>query len=193
MRTNRIFVLFYDAKELNIKDVESELFTEEKVAFNFYFFHNKNMHFDKNIIYHNKLKELFDNVEPEFHIEGDTIRLVKQINDYNANSFRVLAEKEYESYLSKINYRIDCIFQSFFLFSQLYATKDMIFIFPLQIKTRFIEILKKEEKSFKKFDDLSYLVKKYDFVYRIQYYFGMDNTYSDKFTEEKIDSVFEII
>ncbi len=144
MDKTNTFVIFYQAGDMNINDAEKLVKTEKNTEFHMLFFHNKNLHFDKAVILREVLYKKFERVDPdtEYDNENNIIKLTKTLY-FNLLEFDREVDDEYEKYLSKINYRIECIFQTFSLFFRIYKNENQIYIFPVQILDKFIKYLEK--------------------------------------------------
>ncbi len=131
-------VVFYLSDELDLKDIEKELFTSNQEKFHFFFFHNKNLHFSKDIIKYQTLLAKFSNIEPEFNFKKNEITMKKKLN-MNIEDLQDEVENEFQQYKSRIQYRIDSIFQTFSMFSKLYSSRSIIYVFPFQLYENFID------------------------------------------------------
>lgn len=173
MDHKRRLAVFYSFEDIDMKDIETEIFTEDKKEkFQFYFFHNMNLHFSKTTILKEELLKIFGAVEPEFYFDVDTHRYYMQkiIKDFSFNEFDQRVDDEFDSYLKRINYRIDCVIQTFTLFFDLYKDKDMIFVFPMQLHTRFLETIEELKFSYTDVSKLDKVVSDYDLFHWLHYY-----------------------
>lgn len=130
-------VLFYTSNELQINDIESEYFTDEREKVYFFMFHNKDLHFSKDIIFNKTLLTEFDKIKPEFRFTGNNVELKKVLNNFDIESFNKTVDFEFTEYTKRINYRIECVFQTFNLFIQLYKERNFVFVLPIEIELFF--------------------------------------------------------
>ena len=163
-------VVFYSTQEIDIKDIESEIFTENREQVNFFLFHNKDMHFNKALILQKVLLSELHNIKPEFDFIKNSLVMTKRINNFNFIRFDQRVDFEYYDYLSKINYRIDCIFQTFSLFLRLYADRNIIFVFPIQIRDNFFTLLGKNNLECKEITKINDAVRRLETLHWINYY-----------------------
>jgi hypothetical protein len=142
MENASIFIIFYQTEDLNINDSEKLIKSELSKDFHLLFFHNKKLHFNKTVILREVLYKKFENIIPdtEYDNENNLIKLTKTLY-FNLHEFDKEIDDEYEKYLSKSNYRIDCIFQTFSLFYRIYKNENQIYVFPVQILEKFVKYL----------------------------------------------------
>lgn len=175
MKDNLVFVLFYSCSPLKGEDIENSLFTNEKEEFKFFLFNNKNLHFSKNVIRNELLEKKFNQVKSTFVFNANSITMTKKLVSLDREKFEKEVDSEYEDYLKKINYRINCIFQSFTIFYEIYSDKSLIFIIPEEIKHQFLDYLNNENFLVKKVKEDSQYIKKYDIFYWLRYYSREDS------------------
>ncbi|HQB60695.1 MAG TPA: hypothetical protein PK899_03435 [Spirochaetota bacterium] len=162
--------VFYSTDELDLKDIESEIFTENREKVNFFFFHNRDMQFNKAEILKKSLLNELDTIQPEFNFKRNSLIMTKVIKKFDFEAFDKKVDAEYNDYLNKINYRIDCIFQTFDLFYRLYSDRNIIFTFPSQIKSNFNDILNKNEIKCEELTKINNIVRDLEVLHWINYY-----------------------
>lgn len=167
-----IIAVFYSSTECTFKDVDSQIFTEDKDTFHFFLFHNKELHFSKPVILKRVLMEYFQPVEPEFDYEIDNHALImkKRIIDFDFIDFDKRVDVEYQDYLARITYRIECIFQTFDLFLNLYKDKNLVFVFPTQLYDKFMDNIEERKFEIEEISKINHLVRRYDILHWINYY-----------------------
>jgi hypothetical protein len=170
-----ILIIFYNSDELPILDVDSEIFTSDRKPFHFFLFHNREMHFSKAIIYKQTLIDHFHNIEPRFEMDGSTLKMFKELHNFEKNSFDQLIEERYQAYLERINYRIDCIFQTFTLFGPLYSDKPQVYVFPDQIQSNFSSIAEKNRLEYQELAIIDPVLKDLEVFYWLNYYSRKDS------------------
>ena len=178
--------VFYSFNELNIKDTEHELFTENKEKFHYFFFNNHNLHFSKTKILNDVLLEKFEDKKPTFLFseKKGILQMRKDYENFDFKHFDLEVDERYNDYLSKINYRIDCIFQTFTLFSELYRDKHLIFVFPAQLLDRFNDLLQEKELQTVELNKLHDYIRKFDLFHWIGFY-SRETDLSDPTIEHK--------
>jgi hypothetical protein len=178
MELNIKLIAFYSHKEIIIKDVEKDLYTKDRKTFHLFLFNNKNLHFKKSIIYNNSLIKEFDNIQAEFKFnkKKSELVMVKKIPDFNKKEFNKKVIENYNQYINNINYRIDCIFQTFTLFNNLYKDKILIFVFPFELYDAFLNLLKKDNLAYDLFlkNEMSHYMNYFEIVYWINYFFKVN-------------------
>ncbi|HOJ64994.1 MAG TPA: hypothetical protein PLE45_11310 [Spirochaetota bacterium] len=167
-------IAFYATNELDIKDIESEFFIENREKVSFFLFHNRGLNLTKSDIFKNCLLKELEKVEPVFTYKNDSLIMTKEIKNFDFEYFDNFVDKEYNDYLSKINYRIDCIFQTFDLFYRLYKDRNILFVIPMQIFHKFIEYFNKNNIKFQEVSKLNNIVRNYDALHWINYYSKKD-------------------
>ncbi len=189
-------VAFYSSEELEIKDVESELFTEiSKEPFNFYMFHNRDMHFEKSEIIKKLITEKFMTISPEIEYRNSALYMTKVLPDFNLDFFDSEVDTDYEAYLKKINYRISCIFDTFNIFSSIYRDRDKIFIFPTQIYKKFLDTIEGSGIRYERISKIDSNVRRFDLMYWIGYYSRKDVSRPEEgvLNYRSITSILQII
>ncbi|MCG8572400.1 MAG: hypothetical protein MJB14_19890 [Spirochaetes bacterium] len=176
-RKQRI-AIFYSSPELPIKDTDSELYTEQKEKFHFFLFHNQNLHFSQSTILKEVLLKNFSEIPPEFEYltESNSLLLKKKIEEFDFEKFDRGVEVEFQDYLKKINYRIQCIFQTFTLFYDLYKEKHLIYVFPRQIYNSYLDVLKQNQIKNTEISKLHSTVRELDIMHWINYYTKSSNS-----------------
>ncbi len=112
MQNREILIIFYSIKELDLNDIDKEIYTKEKKEiFHLFFFHNKDLHFNKAIISRQVLSRIFDKIEPEYSHDktNDTIILTKKISNFNYYEFDNNVDEAYSNYLKMVDHRIKSI------------------------------------------------------------------------------------
>lgn len=199
MELNIKFIVFYSLYEINIKDIEKDLYTKDRKMFHLFFFHNKNLHFKKSKIFNECLIKEFENIEPEFDYDEKKATMImnKKIKGFNKKEFNKKVTDNYNQYINLINYRIECIFQTFTLFNNLYKDKSLIFAFPYQLYKKFVSLLENNRLNFETLlkKNIPYYTNYFDIVYWINYFLKIDNiSNSDKeFKNDNIKKVIKII
>ncbi len=161
--------VFYLSDELEIKDIEKELFTADKEKFQLFFFHNKNLHFSKDIIKYGTLLSKFEKIEPEFKFDKDEITMNKKMK-IDMAKFDEEVDNEYNLYRARMTYRMDSIFQTFTLFDRLYRDRSIIFIFPFQLYENFISFAEDSAFSYKELEKDDNIIGHFDIFYWIDYF-----------------------
>lgn len=169
-----ILIAFYATNELDIKDIESDFFTETRETVNFFLFHNKELNLTKSDILKNILLRELDKVEPVFVYSKTDLIMTKIIKDFDFIHFDNLVDEEYNYYLNKIEYRISCIFQTFELFYRIYSDRNILFVIPMQIFDRFQKYLQDNNIKFREVSKINETVRKYEVLYWINYYSKKD-------------------
>lgn len=189
------FVFFYSSEELEIKDVESELFSESRDPFNFFFFHNKDMHFSKSVILRKTLEKMFDSINPDFDFYEGNLIMTKEIKDFNNFEFDKDVDNAFNEYLTRINYRIDCIFQTFSLFVNIYKERNLIFVLPFEIEERFVNYINENNITNTEVNNLSETSKFIDLINRVNYYTGQSvkTGNSKKITDDNIKKIYRVL
>jgi len=189
------YIYFFKSEEIDVKDVESEIFSEKREVVNFFFFHNKDMHFDKSVIREKTLNSLFENIHPHFENIDNTLIMTKKIQNFNNDEFDSNVEKFYSDYLNRINYRIDCIFQTFGLFANLYKDKNLVFVFPFQIYDGFIKYINEYNILVEELGSLSETDPDIDILNRTNYYASQNIKFQNhkNLIEENIVKIFKLL
>ncbi|MBN2545487.1 MAG: hypothetical protein JXB50_06805 [Spirochaetes bacterium] len=197
MQNKEILIIFYSINELNLNDIDKELYTKEKKEiFHLFFFHNKDLHFNKSIISNQVLKKLFENIEPVYTHDkvNDSIILTKTIINFNYYEFDNAVDDAYSGYLKMVKYRIDSIIETFILFNKLYSNKNLIFVFPYELIDNFNRIISENKIKLIKvsFDDK--ILIEYDIFYWISYFSrnDMNKPQAGNITKENIKLIFKI-
>jgi hypothetical protein len=187
-------ILFYSFdSEIDIKDVETELFTEERNKVNFCFFHNKELHFSKSEILKRTLIKQFENILPRFKYSKRNMIMTKIKPNFDTVKFDNIVTAEYEDYTKKINYRIDCIFQTIIMFVNLYKSNNLIFVLPQQLENSFNNFLQEYELEINEIQNVSQTLIKWDIINWINYYLKKDTQISnDKFSSLNVKKILEI-
>lgn len=189
------YIFFYDFSEVDVKDVESEIFSVKREPINFFFFHNKEMHFNKEVIYNTNLFNRFENIQPTYKKDGNNLVMTKKIDNFDESGFNLEVDKAYNDYLTRINYRIDCIFQTFGLFINLYKDKNLIFVFPKEITNGFVKYIDEYNIATNKIESLSLTNSDIDILDRLNYYASQNINFktTEKFTEQNISEIFKLV
>ena len=187
-------IFFYYSNNIDCKDIETEIFTDKREKINFFLFHNRDLHFSKSEIFKKTLIKKFESIPPEFQMLENELIMFKSISNFKSEDLDKLVDEEYADYINKINYRIECIFQTFSLFLGLYKEKNIVFIFPLQLFSQFEKHIDEYGIKLKKIDELNNMIKQYDIVNSINYYLRKDisqNT-DELLKENNIVSLYKI-
>jgi hypothetical protein len=185
-------ILFYFVNyNLEIKDIESEVYTDSRVQMHFCMFHNKDLHFSKSEILKKTLVKKFENISPEFHYENGKMVMTKYLPDFNTDEFDKFVDVEYNDYLYRINYRIDCIFQTISLFLNIYKDKNVVFILPIQLISHFEKESDNQKMMYSEITGSLDIIKKWDILTWINYYLKKDSV---NFKEEiKVENIIKIL
>jgi len=194
MNNNNIFVFFYFSNEFDLKDIDKEIYTKnQKEIFHLFFFNNKNLHFDKNIIINNELNSIFNALPAEYILDkhNNTILLTKKINNFNFIKFDNDTDNAYNKYLVSATHRIDSIIQTFNLFIKFYTDKDLFFIVPYKIFNEFSNNLKEKNISYETIQKNSNILLNYDIYYWINYFSRFDE-HKGRIDENNIQIIYKI-
>lgn len=161
---------FYQCEEFETQDVEKEIYTKEKEQFHFFFFHNQQLHFNKEIIKKETLIKDYGNIDPIFTLKNNKLIMTKTINDFDEKEFDKRVNNNYKKYVGNINYRIECIFQTFYIFYDLYNDRSLIYLFPDQLFDKFKKHLAQNDMKYNKIYLNNDFVKYYDTVYWANYF-----------------------
>lgn len=167
-------IAFYATNELDIKDIESEFFIENREKVSFFLFHNRGLNLTKSDIFKNTLLKELEKVEPVFSYSGLNLIMTKEIKNFNFEYFDSIVDREYNDYLAKMQYRIDCIFQTFDLFYRLYNDRNILFVVPMHIFNNFIKYFNENNIIFKEISKLNKIVRDYEVLHWINYYSKKD-------------------
>jgi hypothetical protein len=200
MDPNVKLVAFYNFNEVNIKDIEKDLYTKDRQIFHFFFFNNRNLHFKKSKIYDESLIKEFENEAPEFNYDNRSgkMTMIKKIQNFDKKIFDKKVNENYRQYIKAINYRIECIFQTFTLFNNLYKDKMIIFAFPYQLYKKFIDMIGKIDNTKTKYEvllkkeKLSY-IEYFEMPHWVNYFFKISSyCISNEFKDSDIKAVIKI-
>ena len=190
-------IVFYLADELEVKDIDREIYTEDKKRFHIFFFHNMNLEKKKSDFFNKVILKEFENVEPEiiFDEKEKSVTITRKIGDVDFLKFQDATEFEYNKYLDNLNYRIKCIIQTFSLFSKLYKDKNSLFIIPYQIADQFIKEIEENKINYKPLSNDSELLTYFDVLHWTNYYSRTEtiNINKDLIKKDNIIKVLEII
>jgi hypothetical protein len=186
---------FYSAPEIISKDVETEIFTDNREKIDFFLFHNKDLHFSKSEILKKCLFKMFETVEPEFENAYGNLIMSKVIQQFNNENFDKIVDFEFEDYTKKINYRIECIIQTINLFLDLYKDRKISFVLPAEIIAQIENTLKERNTIYEVLLINDPEVKDWDIPSRINYYSRKENISSDKYKigSENIKKILKVI
>ena len=186
-------IAFYLIEELNIKDIEKVLFTtKDQKEFHFFLFHNKELHFSKEIIRQRLLVKKFESVEPQFYLENNKIIMRKEISNFNLYNFDNEVDSSFLQYQSKIKYRIESIFQTFKIFNNLYKDKSIVYLFPFQLEDNILNYIKDIKIDYEKLDLKDELIEYFDILHWINY-FSKLNLENDTFRDIKLEDFKSIM
>ncbi len=189
------YVFFYSLDEIDVKDVESEIFSEKREPIHFYFFHNRDMHFSKSVILKKTLIDMIDEITPEFDFfDGDLI-MTKVVKNFNNEEFDIKVDKAFLEYMKRINYRIDCIFQTFGLFVNLYKDRNLVFVFPFEIIETFKKYIDEYNIPVRQIKSLKETEKDVGILERVNYYAGQNLKSKNqiRLNEENISDIYSLI
>ena len=188
-----IILFYFIDYNLEMKDIESELYTDEREQIHFCMFHNKDLHFSKSEILKRTLVKRFENVSPEFHYANEKVMMVKTLENFDSDEFDQYVDHEYEDYLNRINYRIDCIFQTIGMYMNIYKKKNVVFILPIQIITHFEKEFDKKNIIYSEIKSSIEIIKKWDVLTWINYYLKKESkVHSEDIKIENIIKIFKI-
>lgn len=195
------FLVFYATNPLFLKDIDREIFTSDKKAsFHLFFFHNRDLHFNRDVITKEVLDKKFSEVMANYIHDTDNsvVTQIKRIENFDYYQFEKDVDLAYESYTRTINYRINSIIETINLFLQLYKEKSIVFVLPAEL----IDLIKNRTEGSlfikdveNKRDVLSY----YEIFYWINYFSRLTNEFvksSDDlnvFTLEDIKVIYEVM
>jgi len=198
MQNREILIIFYSIKELDLNDIDKEIYTKEKKEiFHLFFFHNKDLHFNKAIISRQVLSRIFDKIEPEYSHDktNDTIILTKKISNFNYYEFDNNVDEAYSNYLKMVDHRIKSITETFILFTKLYSKKNLIFVFPNELYDNFVGIMKEKDIKLSEITIDNNILMEYDIFYWISYFsrYDLNKPLAGNITKENIKIIFKII
>jgi len=172
MLESKINTIFYLSEEINIKDIDREIYTEDKKIFHLFFFHNIDLSVDKETILKKAVLRELDKVEPDmsYDEEKKTLTMLKVLNDFTFSKLDDQVDIDFKKHMESINYRISCILDTYKLFSKLYNDKTVIFLMPEEISQQYIELLKKEKSDFQIVENTEELLSYYDIVHWANYF-----------------------
>lgn len=166
-------IVFYNAVEINTKDIDREIYTKNKNLFHLFFFHNINVNIEKSDIFKKVLLKEFEPIKPEMYIDlkTNTLKMVKKITSVDFKKIDKIAEKEYKKYLDNIDYRIKCIIDTFKLFNRLYKDKTIIYIIPHQLSEKILKMLKKYNIKYETLTEKKdQIIINFDIIYWANYF-----------------------
>ncbi len=187
------FCVFYNFKDFFYKEIDKEIFSKDQELFHFFFFHNNNLHFSKDVIKEELLLNMFKRIKPDFIYSKNNVEMIKVINNFNVEEFNEELDKKYEDYSKKIAYRIDCIFQTFNLFNKFYNKKLIIYVFPDKLYEQFLTNLERQKLKVEKVETNDELFMKYDIVYWINYYSNITGSNEDQLIQINSSEITKII
>ncbi len=190
-------IVFYHADQINVKDIDREIYTKNKKVFHLFFFHNLELDIDKSDLLKIALLKEFDTVQPEMHMDfiSNTLTMVKRLTYINFKKLDEIAEKENSKHEININYRIKCILDTFKLFNRLYKDKTIIYVIPNQLSEKIIKMLELYNLSYKTIDDKDQIIQHYDIVYWANYFsrVNQDSLKNEVFKIENLINIIKII
>ena len=186
-----IILFYFIDYNLEMKDIESELYTDDREQIHFCMFHNKELHFSKSEILKRTLVKKFENVSPEFHYANEKVMMVKTLENFDSDEFDKFVDSEYEDYLNRINYRIDCIFQTIVMYMNIYKNKNVVFILPVQIITHFEKEFEKKDIIYSEIKSSIEIIKKWDVLTWINYYLKKES--KNHAEDIKIENIIKIL
>lgn len=197
MSEKSILSFFYNADEMNVKDIDRELYAKNKEKFHLFFFHNFSLNITKNDIFKKLLLNEFQKIEPEmeFDIKKKILRMTKIMENFSYRNFDKIVDIENNKHIENINYRISCILDTFNLFNTLYKDKSIVYLIPIQISVNFIELLEQKNIKYEPLNDYQDLIEYYDIVYWANYFsrYNIEITENiDKFVM-KNDNITKVI
>jgi len=198
MQNREILIIFYSVKELDLNDIDKEIYTKEKKEiFHLFFFHNKDLHFNKSIISRQVLSRIFEKIEPEYSHDktNDTIILTKKISNFNYYEFDNTVDEAYSNYLKTVDYRIKSIIETFILFNKLYSKKNLIFVFPYELIDNFNSIIEEKDIKLSEIDINNKILLEYDIFYWISYFsrYDLNKLQAGNISKENIKIIYKII
>jgi hypothetical protein len=194
MEQGEKLILFYFIDyNLDIKDIESELYTESREQIHFCMFHNRELHFSKSEILKKTLVKKFEDISPEFHYENGSMIMTKSLDNFNTAEFDKFVDNEYEDYLNRINYRINCIFQTISLYLNIYKNKNIVFILPIQIISHFEKEYDNNKIKYSEIQSSIEIIKKWDVLTWINYYLKKESSlFKNDIRIENIIKIFKL-
>jgi hypothetical protein len=190
-------VVFYQTEEINIKDIDREIYTEDKKLFHMFFFHNIEMDIDRLYIQKTSIIKEFEKVEPEIEYNEDTktVTMIKQLADFDSKKLDKLVDENYKRFTDSMNYRISCILDTYKLFNKLYKDKTVIFLIPFRIKDKFIKLLEESKTKYREIQDIDKAIKYYDINYWANYFSRVFNESDKKVSieRENLVKILEIL
>lgn len=197
MKAATKLIVFYLADELKVKDIDREIYTEDKKMFHIFFFHNLSLDVKKTNIFNKVILKEFEHIESEIKLDKKekSITLTKNIKDVDFLKLEEAVDIEYNKCVDNLNYRIKCIIQTFSLFSKLYKDKNSLFIIPYQIADQFIKEIDENKVNYKRLDNDDELLTYFDVLHWTNYYSRTEtiNINEDLIKEDNIIKVLEII
>jgi len=196
MKNFNTIILFYNTDELSVNDLEKEIIAGSNNIYHLFFFHNKNLHFSKAKILKEVLLKKFEEIIPDtgYNNENNTITLTKKL-EFNLFHFDKLIDDEYDKYLSIINYRIDCILQTFSLFVKIYKNRNQIYLFPGELLEKFVKYMNEKKFKYKILKISNNIFKEDKILYLINDTL-MENIEDNKkkfFVQKQIIKIFQIL
>lgn len=191
------FIVFYHTDQINVKDIDREIYTKNKKIFHLFFFHNFELDIDKSDLLKIALLKEFDPVQPEMHMDfiSNTLTMVKRLSCIDFKKLDEIAEKENVKHEYNIDYRIKCILDTFKLFNRLYQDKTIVYIIPDQLSDKITNMLKSYNLNYKSIEDKNHIIQYYDIVYWANYFsrVNQDSLKNESFKEENLVNIIKII
>lgn len=190
-------IVFYHTNQINVKDIDREIYTKNKKIFHLFFFHNLELDIDKSDLLKKALLKEFDPVQPEMHMDfiSNTLTMVKRLTHIDFKKLDEIAEKENTKHQNNINYRIKCILDTFKLFNRLYKDKTIIYIIPDQLSEKIIKMLELYKLSYKTIEEKEHLIQHYDIIYWANYFsrVNQESLKNESFKNENLINIIKII
>jgi hypothetical protein len=184
---------FYSSSELNIKDVETEFFTDNREKIYFFLFHNKELHFSRSEILKRSLHQIFENIDSNFEYIGDSLVMTRQIKHFDTVEFDKSVDKAFEDYLVKINYRIDCVIQTISLFLDLYKDRNIVFVLPNQIFDRCETLFKERNENQEILSKENKIIVDWNIIEKINYYTKINSESNANLIVEDYNNIISIV
>jgi len=190
-------VVFYQSEEINIKDIDREIYTDDKKIFHMFFFSNVDLGIDKLYIQKRCILQEFEKIEPEIKYDEELkiITMTKKLENFDSEKLDQFVDEAYSRFVNNINYRTSCILDTYKLFNKLYKEKAVIFLIPFQIFNKFIKMLEESKSKYQECANIENTLKYYDINYWASYFSRAFNE-NDKrinIAKENIIKILEIL
>jgi hypothetical protein len=193
----KVFVVFYLSEEINIKDIDREIYTDDKKIFHLFFFHNINLDTDKQVIFKRVVVKEFENIDAvmTYSEKEKTLTMIKKMENFSFKDIDEKIDSAYKKHLDIINYRISCILDTFTLFGKLYKDKPVIFLMPDQVSEKFLDLLETNKTKHQNIENIEAEIKYYDIIHWADYFSKVfsETEKKIKITEKNITKMLEII